>query len=167
MSKKKRTRDEYMHGRPGAKYGIYNTVTKRFQFDIREDTPMLAEARLFQKIGDDAHKWRFEPRRLPPDGLTAKITLIDEMHEVKPIEPLPATKKASVHLYYSEEEAAMLFDLFHDEMEDLMSLSTKDRLSKEPVFNQEQRDYLHRVMRFCAEQMRALTKYCEVGDIEG
>lgn len=38
---------------------------KEFQFGICEDTPMLAEARLFQKIGDDARKWRFEPRMLP------------------------------------------------------------------------------------------------------
>ena len=38
---------------------------KCFQFDIREDTPMLAVARLYQKIGDDAKKWRFEPRQLP------------------------------------------------------------------------------------------------------
>ena len=26
---------------------------------------MLAVARLYQKIGDDAKKWRFEPRQLP------------------------------------------------------------------------------------------------------
>lgn len=29
---------------------------------------MLAEARLFQKIGDDARKWRFEIRPLPKEG---------------------------------------------------------------------------------------------------
>ena len=34
-------------------------------FGISEDTPMLAEARLFQKIGDDARKYRFEVRQLP------------------------------------------------------------------------------------------------------
>lgn len=38
---------------------------KQFQFGICEDTPMLAEARLYQKIGDDARRYRFEPRRLP------------------------------------------------------------------------------------------------------
>jgi len=40
---------------------------KCFQFGICEDTPMLAVARLYQKIGDDAKKWRFEPRMLPDE----------------------------------------------------------------------------------------------------
>lgn len=56
--------EEYFHGKPGVKYGIYNTYKKQFQFGIAEDTPMLAEARLFQKIGQDARKWRFETRRI-------------------------------------------------------------------------------------------------------
>lgn len=56
---------EMMRGRPGIKYGIYNTKSKQFQFGISEDTPYLAQARLMQKIGDDARKWRFEVRRLP------------------------------------------------------------------------------------------------------
>lgn len=58
---------EYYHGKPGAKYGIWNSVKKQFQFGIAEDTPMLAEARLFQKIGQDARKWRFEVRRIKED----------------------------------------------------------------------------------------------------
>ena len=58
-------RSVYQMGVPGKKYGIWNTVTKCFQFGICEDTPMLAVARLHQKIGDDAKKWRFEPRQLP------------------------------------------------------------------------------------------------------
>ena len=58
-------RDVYYHGVPGKKYGIYNVARKCFQFGICEDTPMLAEARLFQLIGDNARKWRFEPRMLP------------------------------------------------------------------------------------------------------
>ena len=58
----------YYHGRPGEKYGIWNTVRKCFQFSICEDTPALAKARLFQKIGDDAMKWRFEVRALPRRG---------------------------------------------------------------------------------------------------
>lgn len=66
MSNKK-DRSVYYHGRPGEKYGIWNTVKKAFQFGICEDTPMLAEARLFQKIGDDARKWRFEQRPIPKD----------------------------------------------------------------------------------------------------
>lgn len=58
-------RIEYYKGKPGRKYGIYNTIKKCFQFGIQEDTPMLAEARLFQLIGDDARKWRFEVRAPP------------------------------------------------------------------------------------------------------
>ena len=55
----------YYQGAPGEKYGIWNTSRKCWQFGICEDTPMLAEARLFQKIGSDARKWRFEARMLP------------------------------------------------------------------------------------------------------
>lgn len=58
-------RSTYYRGVPGKKYGIWNAVAKCFQFGICEDTPMLAEARLYQKLGDDAKKWRFEPRMLP------------------------------------------------------------------------------------------------------
>lgn len=58
-------RETYMHGVPGIQWGIYNTQRHCFQFGIREDTPMLAEARLFQKIGNDAKQYRFEPRQLP------------------------------------------------------------------------------------------------------
>ena len=58
-------REIYHHGQPGQKYGVWNTMAKRWQFNICEDTPMLAVARLYQKIGDDARKGRFEPRLLP------------------------------------------------------------------------------------------------------
>ena len=58
-------RSTYYRGVPGKKYGIWNCVAKKFQFGICEGTPMLAEARLYQKLGDDAKKWRFEPRMLP------------------------------------------------------------------------------------------------------
>lgn len=162
MSEK--TRHEYYRGKPGRKYGIYNTAKKCFQFDIREDTPMLAEARLFQLIGDDARKWRFEPRALPPDGLRAHVTLIDEMHEVKTGGKILASKKASVHLYYSEEEAALLYDLLHSEMEELAHLNTANRLSAGAIFDQEQTEYLHRAMKFCAEQMKVLYKYASKED---
>lgn len=60
-------RDTYYRGQPGIKWGIWNDVKKCFQFGICEDTPMLAEARLFQKIGDGAMKWRFKPRQLPKE----------------------------------------------------------------------------------------------------
>ena len=55
----------YYLGVPGKKFGIYNGATKQFQFGVCEDTPMLAMARLYQKIGDDAKDKRFEPRMLP------------------------------------------------------------------------------------------------------
>lgn len=55
----------YNQGIPGKKWGIWNATKKCWQFGICEDTPRLAEARLFQKIGEDARKWRFEVRQLP------------------------------------------------------------------------------------------------------
>jgi hypothetical protein len=58
-------RETYQRGISGIKWGIWNCQKKCFQFDICEDTPMLAMARLYQKIGDDARKWRFEPRQMP------------------------------------------------------------------------------------------------------
>lgn len=58
-------REVYHRGLPGKKWGIWNTVKHEWQFGICEDTPMLAEARLFQKIGDDARRWRFDVRVLP------------------------------------------------------------------------------------------------------
>ena len=64
---------EYYKGSPGQKYGIYNTKARCFQFGISEDTPMLARAKLLQKIGKDALKWRFEPRRLPSKNKEATL----------------------------------------------------------------------------------------------
>lgn len=61
----KMTRAEYHCGKKGRKYGIWNSWAKKFQFGIAEDSPMLAVARLYYKIGDDASKWRFEARLLP------------------------------------------------------------------------------------------------------
>lgn len=54
----------YHKGEPGAKYGIWNAARSCWQFGICEDTPMLAKARLYQKIGFDAKKSIFEPKRL-------------------------------------------------------------------------------------------------------
>jgi len=62
-------RGEYYRGRNGRKYGIWNTAKKCFQFGIAEDTPMLAEARLFYMIGDDARKWRFTAKAIPVEFL--------------------------------------------------------------------------------------------------
>ena len=54
----------YYMGNGHSKYGIWNKNKKQFQFGICEDTPMLAEARLFQKIGEDAKKWKFQVREV-------------------------------------------------------------------------------------------------------
>lgn len=64
FKRKQYSSTEYYRGCYGCKFGIYNTATKKYVFGISEDTPMLAEARLFEKIGNDARKRRFEPRKL-------------------------------------------------------------------------------------------------------
>ena len=71
-------RFEYYRGVRGKQYGIWNIREKKFQFHIKEDTPMLAEARLYQKIGDDARKWRFEVRQLPVEKKQGMVSL-DEL----------------------------------------------------------------------------------------
>lgn len=78
----------------------------------------------------------------------------------------PITTERPVVLSYTEEEAALLFDLLHSEMEDLMSMNTKDRESEEPIFSQEQRAYLHTVMKFCAEQLKVLSRYAYIEEAE-
>lgn len=45
-------------------YGIYNTRAKCFQFGIKEPSKTKAFQKLFEKIGDDARKWRFESREI-------------------------------------------------------------------------------------------------------
>ena len=57
-------RQTYIRVIPGRKWGIWNTQKKEFQFGIFEDTPMLAEARLYQIIGEDAKKWKFEAKMI-------------------------------------------------------------------------------------------------------
>lgn len=47
------------------RYGIYNTMRKEFQFGINEPSKRKAIKKLFEKIGKDAYKWRFEVRPLP------------------------------------------------------------------------------------------------------
>lgn len=46
-------------------YGIWNNMKKEFQFGICEPSKKKATKRLFEKIGKDAYKWRFEVRKLP------------------------------------------------------------------------------------------------------
>ena len=48
----------------GKVYGIYNTVAKKFQFGIKEPSKNKAWKKLFDKIGYDAMKWRFEIREI-------------------------------------------------------------------------------------------------------
>lgn len=65
-------RETYQQGVPGVKWGIWNKAKKCWQFGVSEDTPMLAVARLYQKIGDDALRWRFDVRPLPKTTSAAK-----------------------------------------------------------------------------------------------
>lgn len=46
------------------RYGIYNTVSKKFVFGISEPSKTKALKALFNKVGKDAYKWRFEARLL-------------------------------------------------------------------------------------------------------
>lgn len=55
----------YRHGNPRWRYGIWDTEKKVWCFDICEETPMLAVARLYQKLNDTPEKGRYEPRVLP------------------------------------------------------------------------------------------------------
>lgn len=45
-------------------YGIYNIKKKEFQFGICELSKHKAEKKLFEKIGSDAYKWRFQVKEL-------------------------------------------------------------------------------------------------------
>lgn len=46
-------------------YGIWNSMEKKFQFGIREISKSKAQRKLFEKIGYDSYKWRFDVRRIP------------------------------------------------------------------------------------------------------
>ena len=48
----------------GKTYGIYNRCAKEFQFGIKEPSKNKARQKLFNKIGNDARKWRFEVREI-------------------------------------------------------------------------------------------------------
>ena len=67
----KTSRAEFMFGKKDTKYGVYDSMKKKFQFGICEDSPMLAQARLHYLIGDDAKKWRFEFKPIPKEVLTS------------------------------------------------------------------------------------------------
>lgn len=48
----------------GKTYGIYNRCAKEFQFGIKEPSKRKAIKRLFDKVGNDARKYRFEVREI-------------------------------------------------------------------------------------------------------
>lgn len=52
-------------------YGIYNVIKKEFQFGIKEPSKRKARQKLFNKIGNDARKWRFEVREIKAGGMCA------------------------------------------------------------------------------------------------
>lgn len=44
-------------------YGVYNNMTRKWQFpSIQEQTASAASRKLYKLIGKDAYKWRFEIR---------------------------------------------------------------------------------------------------------
>lgn len=47
------------------KWGVYNTVLKRFQFGISADSIRQADEELFRLIGKRAYMWRYDIRLLP------------------------------------------------------------------------------------------------------
>lgn len=53
------------NGQIGRTWGVWNDVTKEFQFGIAEKTPARANRLLWKKIGRDAFKWRFSIRAYP------------------------------------------------------------------------------------------------------
>lgn len=57
-----------------ARYGIWNSMKKEWQFGIDEPTPKKAEQKLFKKIGYDSYKWRFEVREIKEEK-TMKLLL--------------------------------------------------------------------------------------------
>lgn len=52
-------------GHPRQEVWNLERVKGGWEHDVCEDTPMLANARLYQKIGDKAKDKRYEPRVLP------------------------------------------------------------------------------------------------------
>ena len=46
------------------RYGVWNTKKKEFQFGICEPSKTKARKKLFEKIGKDAYKYRFQIKEL-------------------------------------------------------------------------------------------------------
>ena len=53
-------------------YGIWNNRKKEFQFGIKEPSKRKAWQRLFDKIGNDARKWRFEVKAISEQALAER-----------------------------------------------------------------------------------------------
>lgn len=77
-------KEVYWKGVQGKLWGILDTVKQMWIYGICEDTPMLAEARLYQIIGKEAREHRYEPRMLP-DGIRKS------MGDTIPTNPVPLT----------------------------------------------------------------------------
>ncbi|CAI6275440.1 hypothetical protein [Bacillus phage SPbetaL1] len=45
-------------------YGVYSTQSRKFCFGIKEPSKTKARKKLFERIGTDAYKWRFEIRKI-------------------------------------------------------------------------------------------------------
>lgn len=58
-----------MFGSKGKRYGIWNRQRRCWEYDICEDTPMLAEARFLFTLGTQFDTDRFVVKELPPDVL--------------------------------------------------------------------------------------------------
>lgn len=60
-------------------FGMYSTVSKKFVFGIQATSKSKAYKQLFERIGKDAYKYRFEVRKLkryiipPGEGVEAKV----------------------------------------------------------------------------------------------
>jgi hypothetical protein len=56
---------------PVIMYGIYNTMAHKFQFGIKEPSKTKAMKKLFETIGKDAYRWRFEAKKLPVEKVVS------------------------------------------------------------------------------------------------
>ncbi len=58
-------RELFYRGQKGTRWGIWDTARAEWISNIAEDTPMLAQARLYQLWGKKAKAPGLEPRQLP------------------------------------------------------------------------------------------------------
>lgn len=57
------------------RYGVWNTKKKEFQFGICEPSKTKARKKLFEKIGKDSYKYRFQIKELKLDNPKAEKLL--------------------------------------------------------------------------------------------